>query len=131
MKRLPFWKNIQWTKGSYQMCLVFWQYLTIFSFQFIKPVFLLFYPQILYLLYVRGAVHTQVTTQKVHLTLWVDGLVWKGVLWCYALTICILFPDTESCWSAVKTTTLRVSFHFQHSSIVSLISLRWRLLRKA
>ena len=46
--------------------------------------------------YIRGAVHTQVTTQNVNWTLWVGGCVWKGVLWRNAVTICIPFPDIES-----------------------------------
>ena len=47
--------------------------------------------------WIRGAFHTLVTTQNVKLPLWVVGcLSWKGVLWCYAVTTCILFPDIEN-----------------------------------
>ena len=43
----------------------------------------------------RGALNTQVTTQNVNLTLWVGECVLKGVVWRYAVTTCILFPDIE------------------------------------
>ena len=35
------------------------------------------------------------TTQNVKLSLWVGGRVWKGFLWRYAVTICILLWDIE------------------------------------
>ena len=44
----------------------------------------------------RGAFLTQVTMQNVNLTLWVGWCFWKGVIWCYAVTICIFFSDIES-----------------------------------
>ena len=47
-------------------------------------------------LQIRGAVHTQVTTQNVNMTLWVGRWVWKGVLRRYAVPICILFPEIKS-----------------------------------
>ena len=37
------------------------------------------------LIALRGAFHTQVTTQNVKLTLWIGRCIWNGVLWRYAV----------------------------------------------